>query len=167
MSKHWTIKEHRELIKSVHRRTSGLKRKRGSARQTTPISVWKLIAEDVNNTCGSNRSHWGCSKQWRAMSEDVQTTMLINDVVPEQPAALLTAVEDTPKSKPDIVTRSKLIWMDEIVFGKGIKYTFTLEGELDGRKLVRLEYDVDFTEVNKIQAERRVLMKKLNEGWKL
>jgi|APSaa5957512535_1039671.scaffolds.fasta_scaffold00356_6 hypothetical protein len=167
MSKHWTIKEHRELIKSVHRRTSGLKRKRGSPRQTTPISVWKLIAADVNDACGSNRSHYGCSKQWHALSEDVQTTMLINDVAPEQPAAHLHTPEDLPKDRPDFVTRSKLIWMDEIVFGKGVKYTFTLEGEIDGRKLVRLEYDVDLTEMNKIQAERRVLMKKLNEGWKL
>ena len=36
MSRHWTIKEHRELIKSVHRRTSGLKRKRGSASTDDP-----------------------------------------------------------------------------------------------------------------------------------
>lgn len=167
MAKHWTIKEHRALIKSVHKRTSGLKRKRGSARQTIPISIWKVITDDVNSECGSKRSHWGCSKQWRAMSEEVQTTMLINDVVPEQPAARLHTLEDLPKDRPDFVTRSKLMWMDEIVFAKGVKYTFTLEGEIDGRKLVRLEYDVDLTEMNKIQVERRVLMKKLNEGWKL
>ena len=59
------------------------------------------------------------------------------------------------------------MWMDEIVFDRGVKYTFTLEGEIDGRKLVRLEYDVDLTELNKIKAERVVLMKKPNEGWKL
>lgn len=167
MAKHWTIKEHRALIKSVHRRTSGLKRKRGSARQTIPISIWNDITDDVNRECGSERSHWGCSKQWRAMSEEVQTTMLINDVVPEQPAARVQAVEDLPKDKPEVVTRSKLMWMDEIVFAKGIRYTFTLEGEIDGRKLVRFEYDVDLTELNKIKTERLVLMKKLNEGWKL
>ena len=167
MAKHWTIKEHRALIKSVHRRTSGLKRKRGGARQTIPISIWKDITDDVNRECGSERSHWGCSKQWRAMSGEVQTTMLINDAVPEQPAARVQAVKDLPNDRPEIVTRSKLMWMDENVFAKGVKYTFTLEGEIDGRKLVRLEYDVDLTEMNKIQAERRVLMKKLNEGWKL
>lgn len=169
MAKHWTIKEHRALIKSVHRRTSGLKRKRGSVRQTIPISIWKVITDDVNRECNSSRSHWGCSKQWRAMSEEVQTTMLINDAVPEQPAARYDYDKafQAAKGLPEVVTRSKLMWMDEIVFDKGVKYIFTLEGEIDGRKLVRLEYDVDLTELNKIKAERLVLMKKPNEGWKL
>lgn len=143
MAKRWSMKEHRELVKSVHERTSGLKRKKGGVRHTIPISIWKQVAEDVSAECGTNRTHNGVSKMWRALSEDVQTTMLVNDVVPlsdKKPAPVEPeAVQVTQATR--VVTGSNLMWLDDLELQKGEEYLIRYEGKIDGRRLVSVYFD--------------------------
>ena len=151
MAQRWSMKEHRALIKSVHSRTSGLKRKKGGIRHTIPISVWKLVAEDVSSECGTSRTHNGVSKMWRALSEDVQTTMLVNDVFPAQerkPAPVEPEAVQAPTSAPialprEVVTRSNLMWLDDLELQKGEVYKIKFEGKIDGRRLVSIYHEVN------------------------
>lgn len=140
MPSRWSTKEHRALIKSVHSRTSGLKTKKGGIRHKIPTSVWKLVAEDVSSECGTSRTHNGVSKMWRALSEDVQTTMLVNDVFPAQerkPAP----VEPEVALPREVVTRSNLMWLDDLELQKGEVYRIKFEGKIDGRRLVSVYND--------------------------
>jgi hypothetical protein len=143
MAKRWSMKEHRALVKSVHERTSGLKRKKGGVRRTIPISIWKQVAEDVSAECGTSRTHNGVSKMWRAISEDVQTTMLVNDVVPaldKKPTPMEPKVVMAPKAA-QVVTGSNLMWLDQLELQKGEEYLIRYEGKIDGRRLVSVYFD--------------------------